>query len=102
MDVIIKDKIRRQTFLFQKDQKHNIVNLYCLKLFFLLTTLLDLMLCCLCSLCVFHVFTGLPKMLVIRDYFGIPSPHGGPPLGVQMGDIIELVCADPHSSWWQV
>ncbi|XP_056599211.1 guanine nucleotide exchange factor VAV3b isoform X1 [Triplophysa dalaica] len=44
---------------------------------------------------------GLPKMLVIRDYFGIPSPHGGPPLSVQMGDIIELVCADPHSSWWQ-
>ncbi|KAA0719073.1 Guanine nucleotide exchange factor VAV3 [Triplophysa tibetana] len=44
---------------------------------------------------------GLPKMLVIRDYFGIPSPHGGPPLSVQMGDIIELVRADPHSSWWQ-
>ncbi|XP_039532617.1 guanine nucleotide exchange factor VAV3b isoform X2 [Pimephales promelas] len=44
---------------------------------------------------------GLPKMLVIRDYFGVPSPQGGPPLNAQIGDVIEVICADPHSSWWQ-
>uniref|UniRef100_A0A673FU79 Guanine nucleotide exchange factor VAV3-like n=1 Tax=Sinocyclocheilus rhinocerous TaxID=307959 RepID=A0A673FU79_9TELE len=47
------------------------------------------------------VFTGLPKMLVIRDYFGVPSPLGGPPLNAHIGDVIEVICADPHSSWWQ-
>uniref|UniRef100_A0AAZ3QB00 Vav 3 guanine nucleotide exchange factor b n=1 Tax=Oncorhynchus tshawytscha TaxID=74940 RepID=A0AAZ3QB00_ONCTS len=46
--------------------------------------------------------TGLPKMLVTRNYFGVPSPICGPPLNIQQGDIIELVCADLHSSWWQV
>uniref|UniRef100_A0A8K9VF10 Vav guanine nucleotide exchange factor 3 n=1 Tax=Oncorhynchus mykiss TaxID=8022 RepID=A0A8K9VF10_ONCMY len=45
--------------------------------------------------------TGLPKMLVTRNYFGVPSPICGPPLNIQQGDIIELVCADLHSSWWQ-
>uniref|UniRef100_A0A8C2EM36 Vav 3 guanine nucleotide exchange factor b n=1 Tax=Cyprinus carpio TaxID=7962 RepID=A0A8C2EM36_CYPCA len=45
---------------------------------------------------------GLPKMLVIRDYFGVPSPLGGPPLNAKIGDVIEIICADPHSSWWQV
>ncbi|XP_078147675.1 guanine nucleotide exchange factor VAV3 [Centroberyx gerrardi] len=44
---------------------------------------------------------GLPKMLVIRNYFGVPSPTSGPPLTVQTGDIIELICADLHSPWWQ-
>uniref|UniRef100_A0A673VY24 Vav guanine nucleotide exchange factor 3 n=1 Tax=Salmo trutta TaxID=8032 RepID=A0A673VY24_SALTR len=44
---------------------------------------------------------GLPKMLVTRNYFGVPSPICGPPLNIQQGDIIELVCADLHSSWWQ-
>ncbi|XP_051555388.1 guanine nucleotide exchange factor VAV3-like isoform X1 [Myxocyprinus asiaticus] len=44
---------------------------------------------------------GLPKMLVIRDYFGVPGPQGGPPLNVQIGDVIEVICADPHSFWWQ-
>ncbi|XP_056112970.1 guanine nucleotide exchange factor VAV3b isoform X1 [Rhinichthys klamathensis goyatoka] len=44
---------------------------------------------------------GLPKMLVIRDYFGVPSPQGGPPLNAQIGDVIEVISADPHSSWWQ-
>uniref|UniRef100_A0A8C2HG33 Vav 3 guanine nucleotide exchange factor b n=1 Tax=Cyprinus carpio TaxID=7962 RepID=A0A8C2HG33_CYPCA len=44
---------------------------------------------------------GLPKMLVIRDYFGVPSPLGGPPLNAKIGDVIEIICADPHSSWWQ-
>uniref|UniRef100_A0A3Q2R1A7 Vav guanine nucleotide exchange factor 3 n=1 Tax=Fundulus heteroclitus TaxID=8078 RepID=A0A3Q2R1A7_FUNHE len=46
-------------------------------------------------------FAGLPKMLVIRNYFGVPSPASGPPLTIQTGDIIELLCADLHSHWWQ-
>uniref|UniRef100_A0A674N1N5 Vav guanine nucleotide exchange factor 3 n=1 Tax=Takifugu rubripes TaxID=31033 RepID=A0A674N1N5_TAKRU len=45
--------------------------------------------------------TGLPKMLVIRSYFGVPSPASGPALSIEMGDIIELLCADIHSPWWQ-
>uniref|UniRef100_A0A665X2U7 Vav guanine nucleotide exchange factor 3 n=1 Tax=Echeneis naucrates TaxID=173247 RepID=A0A665X2U7_ECHNA len=45
--------------------------------------------------------TGLPKMLVIRNYFGVPSPSSGPALSIQTGDIIELICADLHSPWWQ-
>uniref|UniRef100_A0A3Q3VYZ3 Uncharacterized protein n=1 Tax=Mola mola TaxID=94237 RepID=A0A3Q3VYZ3_MOLML len=44
---------------------------------------------------------GLPKMLVIRNYFGVPSPMSGQALSIQMGDIIELICADIHSPWWQ-
>ncbi|XP_054863045.1 guanine nucleotide exchange factor VAV3 isoform X1 [Amphiprion ocellaris] len=44
---------------------------------------------------------GLPKMLVIRNYFGVPSPTSGPALSIQTGDIIELICADIHSPWWQ-
>ncbi|XP_017287847.1 guanine nucleotide exchange factor VAV3 isoform X1 [Kryptolebias marmoratus] len=44
---------------------------------------------------------GLPKMLVVRNYFGVPSPTSGPPLTIQTGDIIELVCANLHSAWWQ-
>uniref|UniRef100_A0AAZ3S0X9 Vav guanine nucleotide exchange factor 3 n=1 Tax=Oncorhynchus tshawytscha TaxID=74940 RepID=A0AAZ3S0X9_ONCTS len=49
-----------------------------------------------------HIDAGLPKMLVTRSYFGVPSPMCGPPLNIQQGDIIELVCADLHSTWWQV
>uniref|UniRef100_A0A8C4II55 Vav guanine nucleotide exchange factor 3 n=1 Tax=Dicentrarchus labrax TaxID=13489 RepID=A0A8C4II55_DICLA len=45
--------------------------------------------------------SGLPKMLVIRSYFGVPSPTSGPALSIQTGDIIELICADLHSPWWQ-
>lgn len=41
-------------------------------------------------------------MLVIRDYSGIPVPQCGPPLGIHAGDVIELMFADVHSSWWQV
>lgn len=41
-------------------------------------------------------------MLVIRNYFGAPSPASGPALNIQAGDIIELLCADIHSPWWQV
>ncbi|KAF4117095.1 guanine nucleotide exchange factor VAV3b isoform X1 [Onychostoma macrolepis] len=44
---------------------------------------------------------GLPKMLVIRDYFGVPSPPDGLPLNAQIGDVIEVIYADPHSSWWE-
>ncbi|XP_047223543.1 guanine nucleotide exchange factor VAV3-like isoform X2 [Girardinichthys multiradiatus] len=45
--------------------------------------------------------SGLPRMIVIRDYSGIPSPLCGPPLSIQAGDVIELMFADLHSSWWQ-
>lgn len=41
-------------------------------------------------------------MLVIRNYYGVPSPTIGPALSIQTGDVIELICADIHSPWWQV
>lgn len=41
-------------------------------------------------------------MLVIRNYYGVPSPAMGPALSIQTGDVIELICADIHSPWWQV
>uniref|UniRef100_A0A4W6F713 Osteoclast-stimulating factor 1 n=1 Tax=Lates calcarifer TaxID=8187 RepID=A0A4W6F713_LATCA len=44
----------------------------------------------------------LPRMVVIRDYSGIPYPQCGPPLSIHAGDVIELMFADLHSSWWQV
>ncbi|XP_060778663.1 guanine nucleotide exchange factor VAV3 isoform X1 [Neoarius graeffei] len=44
---------------------------------------------------------GLPKMLAIRNYHGNPVPQYGPALNIQQGDIIELIRADLHSSWWQ-
>ncbi|XP_034163616.1 guanine nucleotide exchange factor VAV3 isoform X1 [Pangasianodon hypophthalmus] len=44
---------------------------------------------------------GLPKMLAIRNYHGDPVPQCGPALNIQHGDIIELIRADLHSSWWQ-
>ncbi|KPP60977.1 hypothetical protein Z043_120977 [Scleropages formosus] len=47
------------------------------------------------------VSAGLPKMLAIRNYYGIPSPMCGPPLHIQVGDVIELMSADPHGTWWQ-
>uniref|UniRef100_A0A3Q2CVY0 Vav guanine nucleotide exchange factor 3 n=1 Tax=Cyprinodon variegatus TaxID=28743 RepID=A0A3Q2CVY0_CYPVA len=47
------------------------------------------------------LFTGLPKMMVIRNYFGVPSPASGLALTIKHGDTIELLCADPHSPWWQ-
>ncbi|XP_049603682.1 guanine nucleotide exchange factor VAV3 isoform X1 [Syngnathus scovelli] len=48
-----------------------------------------------------HPDSGLPRMLVIQDYDGVPSPPGGPPLCARTGDVIELMFADLHSSWWQ-
>lgn len=53
---------------------------------------------CICIPCLL----GLPRMVVIRDYSGIPCPHCGPPLSIHAGDVIELMFADLHSSWWQV
>ncbi|XP_069367941.1 guanine nucleotide exchange factor VAV3-like isoform X7 [Paralichthys olivaceus] len=44
---------------------------------------------------------GLPRMVVIRDYGGIPYPQCGPPLSIHVGDVIEVMFADLHSSWWQ-
>ncbi|XP_022613719.1 guanine nucleotide exchange factor VAV3-like isoform X1 [Seriola dumerili] len=44
---------------------------------------------------------GLPRMVVIRDYSGLPYPQYGPPLSIHAGDVIELMFADLHSSWWQ-
>uniref|UniRef100_A0A8C6PDD5 Vav 3 guanine nucleotide exchange factor b n=1 Tax=Nothobranchius furzeri TaxID=105023 RepID=A0A8C6PDD5_NOTFU len=44
---------------------------------------------------------GLPRMIVIKDYSGIPSPQCGPPLSIHAGDVIELMFADLQSSWWQ-
>uniref|UniRef100_A0A7N6BTA7 Vav 3 guanine nucleotide exchange factor b n=1 Tax=Anabas testudineus TaxID=64144 RepID=A0A7N6BTA7_ANATE len=43
----------------------------------------------------------LPRMVVIRDYSGIPRPQSGPPLSIHAGDVIELMFADVNSSWWQ-
>ncbi|XP_015811782.1 guanine nucleotide exchange factor VAV3 isoform X3 [Nothobranchius furzeri] len=45
--------------------------------------------------------SGLPRMIVIKDYSGIPSPQCGPPLSIHAGDVIELMFADLQSSWWQ-
>uniref|UniRef100_A0A3Q2CX39 Osteoclast-stimulating factor 1 n=1 Tax=Cyprinodon variegatus TaxID=28743 RepID=A0A3Q2CX39_CYPVA len=54
------------------------------------------------NLTVFPVLLpGLPRMIVIRDYSGVPSPLCGPALSIQAGDVIELMFADLHSSWWQ-
>ncbi|CAN9502752.1 unnamed protein product [Ophioblennius macclurei] len=44
---------------------------------------------------------GLPRMIVIRDYGGVPYPPPGPPLSIRAGDVIELMFADLQSSWWQ-
>lgn len=43
-------------------------------------------------------------MQVIRNYSGIPqpSPHEGPPLHLQTGDIVELIRGEAHSLFWQV
>lgn len=53
------------------------------------------------NVCILPV-PGLPRLVVIRAYSGIPSPHCGPPLSIHEGDIIELLLADLQSSWWQV
>lgn len=50
-----------------------------------------------------HGDTGLPKVQVIQNYNGIPPPpqSHGPPLNLQIGDIIEVILADAQSLWWQ-
>uniref|UniRef100_A0A3P8WIM5 Vav 3 guanine nucleotide exchange factor b n=1 Tax=Cynoglossus semilaevis TaxID=244447 RepID=A0A3P8WIM5_CYNSE len=40
-------------------------------------------------------------MVVTRDYSGMPYPQYGPPLSIHVGDVIEVMFADLHSSWWQ-
>uniref|UniRef100_A0A8C7ZP09 Guanine nucleotide exchange factor VAV3 n=1 Tax=Oryzias sinensis TaxID=183150 RepID=A0A8C7ZP09_9TELE len=40
-------------------------------------------------------------MLAVTNYSGDPSPASGPALYIQTGDIIELICADLQSRWWQ-
>lgn len=52
--------------------------------------------------CVPRRLLGLPRMVAIRDYSGIPGPQRGPSLSIHAGDVIELMFADLHSSWWQV
>uniref|UniRef100_A0A673MTD0 Guanine nucleotide exchange factor VAV3-like n=1 Tax=Sinocyclocheilus rhinocerous TaxID=307959 RepID=A0A673MTD0_9TELE len=44
---------------------------------------------------------GLPKMQVIRNYYGVPSPLCSPPLNIQVGDIIEVIEANVRSCWWK-
>uniref|UniRef100_A0A8C2KDG2 Vav guanine nucleotide exchange factor 3 n=1 Tax=Cyprinus carpio TaxID=7962 RepID=A0A8C2KDG2_CYPCA len=46
--------------------------------------------------------TGLPKMMVIRNYYGVPSSLCGPPLNIQVGDVIEVIEANIRSCWWKV
>ncbi|XP_059504190.1 guanine nucleotide exchange factor VAV3 [Stegostoma tigrinum] len=50
-----------------------------------------------------HRDPGLPKMQVVRRYNGTPQPPGntGPALLMQLGDILEVICAEAHSTWWQ-
>ncbi len=50
----------------------------------------------------FLLILGLPRMMVVRNYYGVPSPLSGPPLNIQVGDIIELIEANIRSSWWKV
>ncbi|XDV47728.1 hypothetical protein PO909_017293 [Leuciscus waleckii] len=43
----------------------------------------------------------LPKMQVIRNYFCVPSPPYGPPLKINVGDVVEVMEANIRSSWWK-
>uniref|UniRef100_A0A8C2KB11 Vav guanine nucleotide exchange factor 3 n=1 Tax=Cyprinus carpio TaxID=7962 RepID=A0A8C2KB11_CYPCA len=43
----------------------------------------------------------LPKMMVIRNYYGVPSSLCGPPLNIQVGDVIEVIEANIRSCWWK-
>uniref|UniRef100_A0A673G2I8 Guanine nucleotide exchange factor VAV3-like n=1 Tax=Sinocyclocheilus rhinocerous TaxID=307959 RepID=A0A673G2I8_9TELE len=40
-------------------------------------------------------------MMVIRNYYGVPSPLCGPPLNIQVGDVIEVIEANVRSCWWK-
>ncbi|XP_075473148.1 guanine nucleotide exchange factor VAV3 isoform X2 [Ascaphus truei] len=50
-----------------------------------------------------HADPGLPKMQVIRGYSGAPPPpaQDRPSLSIQIGDTIEVIRADAHSTFWQ-
>ncbi|XP_026115201.1 guanine nucleotide exchange factor VAV3-like isoform X3 [Carassius auratus] len=48
-----------------------------------------------------HRHPGLPKMQVIHNYYGVPSPLCGPPLNIQVGDVIEVIEANIRSCWWK-
>ncbi|CAG5895745.1 guanine nucleotide exchange factor VAV3 isoform 2-T2 [Menidia menidia] len=45
--------------------------------------------------------SGLLRVCVIRNYFGVPRPASGPSLSIHIGDIIELICPNPSNTWWQ-
>uniref|UniRef100_A0A671N3H6 Guanine nucleotide exchange factor VAV3-like n=1 Tax=Sinocyclocheilus anshuiensis TaxID=1608454 RepID=A0A671N3H6_9TELE len=44
-------------------------------------------------------FLGLPKMQVIRNYYGVPSPLCSPPLNIQVGDVIEVIEANVRKNY---
>ncbi|MGH0133953.1 UNVERIFIED_CONTAM: hypothetical protein FKN15_038124 [Acipenser sinensis] len=47
--------------------------------------------------------SGLPKMEVSQEYYGMPPPPVafGQPLRLALGDIIELTKAEVDQSWWE-
>ncbi|XP_026885082.2 proto-oncogene vav isoform X2 [Electrophorus electricus] len=47
--------------------------------------------------------SGLPKMEVCADYYGLPPPPVGfgQPLHLSAGDVIELTRADADLKWWE-
>uniref|UniRef100_A0AAR2J8H1 Vav guanine nucleotide exchange factor 1 n=1 Tax=Pygocentrus nattereri TaxID=42514 RepID=A0AAR2J8H1_PYGNA len=49
------------------------------------------------------VISGLPKMEVCHDYYGMPPPPVafGQPLHLTIGDVIELTRADVDLQWWE-
>uniref|UniRef100_A0A8C2Q5J8 Vav guanine nucleotide exchange factor 3 n=1 Tax=Cyprinus carpio TaxID=7962 RepID=A0A8C2Q5J8_CYPCA len=49
----------------------------------------------------YEAFICLPKMMVIRNYYGVPSSLCGPPLNIQVGDVIEVIEANIRSCWWK-
>uniref|UniRef100_A0A8C1GK74 Vav guanine nucleotide exchange factor 3 n=1 Tax=Cyprinus carpio TaxID=7962 RepID=A0A8C1GK74_CYPCA len=57
---------------------------------------------CVSSFAGYAPSTGLPKMMVIRNYYGVPSSLCGPPLNIQVGDVIEVIEANIRSCWWKV
>uniref|UniRef100_A0A672KYP6 Vav guanine nucleotide exchange factor 1 n=1 Tax=Sinocyclocheilus grahami TaxID=75366 RepID=A0A672KYP6_SINGR len=50
-----------------------------------------------------HTHTGLPKMEVCVDYYGLPPPPlaFGQPLPLSMGDVVELTRAEVDLQWWE-
>lgn len=48
--------------------------------------------------------SGLPKLEVCQEYYGVPPPPVafGPPLRLNVGDIVELNKAEAEQLWWQV